>query len=267
MKQQTLEHWEKINAMAARRFGVGPLAEEAALAVIDRLEAEEWKRLNAYQGEASFWSFLKVVCSRLLEDFARRRYGRLRPPLWVITLGGIWEKLFQALCQERLAVGDAVEVVFQRQGTVDKPRIEEAAFQLLGRIPDCGKAQGFEVSCPEEISSPVAGPEEQHSEQEKRELFETIFQLVLGIDPAHHSGALGERLASCRVSLSAEERLLLKLCYQDGLAVSAAGAMLGLNRFQAHGRMRRLQQRIRAELQRSGLATAILPFLRETAEK
>jgi hypothetical protein len=56
-------------------------------------------------------------------------------------------------------------------------------MQLLGRIPDCGKAQGFEVSCPEEISSPVAGPEEQHSEQEKRELFTTIFQLVLGIDP------------------------------------------------------------------------------------
>ena len=51
--------------------------------------------------------------------------------------------------------------------------------------------------------------------------------------------------------------MLLKLCYQEGLGVTEAGRMLGLTRFQAHGRMRRLLERLKAEFSRTGLAAAL----------
>ncbi len=139
--------------MAARRFGEGVLAEEAALAVIDGLKADNWHRLRAYNEQATLTTFVRTLTVRLLEDFARKRFGRVRPPLWVKTFGGIWEKLFTALCLERLPVAEAVEIVLQRQTDAGKKEIESAAYDLLARIPDCGMHQGLEVAYEEENSS------------------------------------------------------------------------------------------------------------------
>lgn len=264
-KERTLSHWDKINALAVRRFGRGPLAEEAALAVIDGLEADDWQRIRAFSGQASFSSFVMAISARLFEDFARKRYGRIRPPLWVQAFGGIWQKLFQALCLERLPVNDAVEVVHQRQVAAEKTAIETAAYELLARIPDCGMARGLEVTCEEEVplegESGGAGPAGTFETREQKELFRAIFQLVLG----QELGGVGEDLLKkynmVKISLTPEEKLLLKLCYQDGLGVSEAGEMLGITRFQAHGRMRRLLQRLQVEFQRCGLAEALRPML------
>lgn len=256
-KERTLAHWAKINAMAERRFGGGPLAEEAALAVLDGLEADNWQRVSAFQGQASFTTFLLAMSARLLEDFARKRFGRVRPPLWVKSFGGIWEKLFQALCLERLPVADAVEVVFQRQFTARQAEIETAAYQLLARIPDCGMARGLEVGFDEEgfpdDSRAENSPQRSAEFREQKELFAAVFQLVLGHDDGEAGNTLLRRYVALKISLTAEEKLLLKLCYQDGLSVPEAGKMLGMNRFQVHGRMRRLLGRLSEAFARSGL--------------
>ena len=57
-KKKTVEQWEHINRAAVRRFGDSSLAEEAALAVMDGLEANDWQRLRVYSGKASFSSFV-----------------------------------------------------------------------------------------------------------------------------------------------------------------------------------------------------------------
>jgi RNA polymerase sigma factor (sigma-70 family) len=263
--EKALAYWETINNMAARRFGEGVLAEEAALAVIDGLRADNWQRLRAYNEKATFATFVRTLTARLLEDFARKRFGRVRPPLWVKTFGGIWEKLFTALCLERLPVSEAVEVILQRQMAVKKTEIESAAYQLLARIPDCGKHQGLEVAYEEENSSggdhgdPIS--DRSVEERQKKELFEAIFQLVLGEKEFEVSDTLLKKINQLEISLSPEEKLLLKLCYQDGLGVAKAGEMLGMSRFQAHGKKRRLMARLKEEFERTGLAEDLRPLL------
>ena len=264
-KERTLAHWGKINAMAARRFGSGPLAEEAALAVLDGLEANGWQRVSAYQGQASFASFVLAVSARLLEDFARKRFGRVRPPQWVKSFGGIWEKLFEALCLKRLSVPDAVEGVLQRQSTARQAEIETAAYQLLARIPDCGMAHGLEVnftekSLPEDTR---VGNTPHHSveHREQKELFQAVYQIILGHDQGEADRDTLKRYLDLKISLTVEEKLLLRLCYQDGLKISEAGKMLSMNRFQAHGRMRRLLARLKEEFARNGLAESLCTML------
>jgi len=266
-KEKTLACWETINSMAARRFGEGVLAEEAALAVIEGLRADNWHRVRAYDERASFATFVRTLTARLLEDFARKRFGRLRPPFWITSFGGIWVKLFTALCLERLPLGSAVEVVLQRQMTAKKSEIEAAACQLLERIPDCGMHQGLEVSFNEEENvtddrpdGPL-GPDHAAEEQQKRELFEAIFQLILGETEFRVADALLVKLNRLAIQLSPEEKLLIKLCYQDGLGVAQAGDMLGLNRFQVHGKKRRLLARLKQEFDRTGLAEDLRPLL------
>jgi RNA polymerase sigma factor (sigma-70 family) len=262
-KEKTLAYWETINRMAARRYGEGVLAEEAALAVIEGLQADDWHRVRAFNEQASFTTFVRSLIARLLEDFARKRFGRVRPPLWVKTFGGIWEKLFTALCLERLPVSEAVEVVLQRQTVAGKSEIEDAAYQLLGRIPDCGHHQGLEVAYDEQecAEGNCAGGNHAESvadrafeEQQKAELLMAIFQLILGEEEFVVSDPLLQKLNRLQIRLSAEERLLLKLFYQDGLDVAKAGEMLGMSRFQVHGKKRRLMARLKNELERTGLA-------------
>ncbi len=264
-KEKTLAYWETINRMAARRYGEGALAEEAALAVIEGLQAGEWHRVRAFNEQATFTTFIRSLISRLLEDFSRKRFGRVRPPLWVKTFGGIWEKLFTALCLERLPVHEAVEVVLQRQAVAGKSEIEDAANQLLGRIPDCGRHQDLEVAYDDEDSA-GGNYAESVAEctlevQQKVEVFTAIFQLVLGEQEFVVSDTLSQKLSRLQIRLSAEERLLLKLCYQEGLGVARAGEMLGMSRFQVHGKKRRLMNRLRDELERTGLADDLRLFL------
>ncbi len=257
-KEKTLAYWQTINRMAMRRFGEGSLAEEAALAVIDGLRADDWQRLRRYDGKAAFATFVRTITARLLEDFARKRFGRVRPPLWVKTFGGIWAKLFTALCLERLSVAEAVEIVLQRQVGVGKSEIESAAYQLLARIPDCGTHRGLEVAYEEENGSDMRhgdpGTDCPIEERQKKELIEAVFELVLGVNECVTSDALLRKINQVEISLSPEEKLLLKLCYQDGLGVAQAGELLGLTRFQAHGKKRRLMARLKVEFERTGLA-------------
>ena len=258
-------HWGKINALAVRRFGSNPLAEEAALAVIEGLAADNWRRVSVFSGQASFYSFIMAISARIMEDFARKRFGRLRPPLWVQTFGGIWQKLFQALCVERLPVLDAVEVVQQRSRMdAEKATIETAAYELLARIPDCGMSRGTEVPF-DEVAAMQEGdagvePAGTFETRRQKELFLAVFHLILGQE-GEVDRELLQKYHSLKITLKPEEKLLLKLCYQDGLGVTEAGAMLDMNRFQAHGRMRRLLQRLEEEFQRCGLTKTLRSML------
>ena len=264
-KEKTLAYWTRINAQTVRRFGPGPLAEEAALAVIDGLAADNWQRVRAYAGQASFSTFILTVSARLAEDFARKRFGRVRPPLWLQTFGGFWLKLFQLLCVERSGLNDAVERVAQQGPADGKAAIETAAYELLARIPDCGMERDREVMYTEEeglsADAPAAGSGDTVEEYERRQLFQAVFQLVVGQEQRTVDEAILQKYQELKIALQPEEKLLLKLCYQDGLAVSEAGAMLGMNRFQAHGRLRRLLKRLQTTFEQCGLAEALRPLL------
>ena len=69
------------------------------------------------------------------------------------------------------------------------------------------------------------------------------------------------KMNELEINLAPDEKLLLKLCYQDGLTVAKAGEMLGMSRFQAHGKKRRLMARLKEEFERTGLAEELRPLL------
>lgn len=264
-KTRVLNHWDTITALSVRRFGSTSLAEEAALAALEGLSKDDWARLKKYKGEASFKSYLAVLVARLFEDFARKRFGRLRPPAWVSSLGGIWVKLFIALCQERLGLEWAVEAVHQGQGVSSRNEVEEAAYTLLGRIPDCGSSRGEtelnEASEAERIQE-ADGDIGAYEKTQSLELFQTLCSIILGKNNNIDGTAIHSKFSQLNISLSSEERLLLKFHFQDGMNVTEAGRMLSLNRFQVHGRLKRLMKKLRAEFDRVGLTEEIRQILR-----
>jgi len=266
-KETILSDWGLINRLAIRRFGHGSLAEEAALAVMNQLLENNGKRLQGYQGRSTVSAFLAAVSWRLLEDFARNRFGRKRPPLWIRHLGGIWLKLYTLLCLERIDIQEAVARISQGHEGDSTADHEEAAWIIRQQVLDCGSHQGLEVEIDEEQPVASTGPEnvgkqvEQIEDRERQELFQMVFHLLTD-QPEETVERNLAALCSLNIQLSPEEKLLLKLCYHDTISVTRAGEMLGMNRHQAHGRMRRLLARLRDEFRRSGLDREILELLR-----
>ncbi len=255
-KDIVLAHWSLINHMAARRFS-GPLAEEAALYVLEKLQEDDCHRLRTHDGRATWQAFIGMLTSRLLEDFARKKFGRLRPPVWLRKLGGIWLDLYDFLCRQRLSSSDAVEMVLVRSTALRK-QVDRAARTILAKVTDCGRHQGLEVELAED--QPPAdsigqnhrqSPEETMAAAERR----LFFSLLLETDVDAARLGLVDRLVDAlrETGLTAEERLLLQMIYRDQIPVREAGRLLGLNVNQVHGRLRRLLSRLRQNLQQAGL--------------
>lgn len=272
--KQITANWLLINRLAERRFGKGATAEEAALFVVDKLLADDCSRLQKYSGTADISAFIAAVSYRLLEDFSRSRFGRKRAPLWIRNLGGFWLKLYRLLCLERLGVTESVAAMGQqsRYSREINPGvdIEEAAWIIRQQVIDCGAHQGLEVELEQAEDAfesdqgencSVPAPREKLERLQREEMFRMLFAIMTEVPEQLVEGELN-RLCSLKIKLNPEEKLLLKLCYQDGMNVTQAGMLLGLNRHQAHGRLRRLLSRLRDDFHRAGLADEILAQLR-----
>ena len=264
-----MAHWDLIDRLAARRFGSSALAEEASLFVLNRLAEDNWRRLATFSGRSSFTTFLVSVSHRLLEDFSRKKFGRRRTPLWIARLGGVWLALYRVLCLERLNLVEAVERLALRGTGTDREKsgLEEKGATILERIVDCGAHQAREVLLDE--ARQVAGTtgtgdqEKRLAQKQKEHFLQALFGPVLATGNRTRVLGSAARIMDNGVQLKPEERLLLQMHYQDGLTVTEAGRMLGLTRFQAHGRMRRLLKRLRRMFERMGIDRELVDLLRD----
>jgi len=259
-------HWDMINRMAVRRFCSTSLAEEAPLFVLNKLAEINWQRLEKFSGTSSFRTYLASLTFRLMEDFAREKFGRKQAPLWIKKLGGIWLKLFRLLCLERFNIRDAVEYLAADTHGEHKETIEEKGYQILENVTDCGGHQAKEVSTDDEQlvvenDCPESDQQERLEKEERKLIFKTLFHKVLGTEVERTIHDSFEKVMMSGIRLKAEERLLLKMCYQDGLNITVAGRLLGYNRNQVHGRMRRLLRRLRCEFEKIGIDKELLLLL------
>ncbi|MDR0476553.1 MAG: hypothetical protein LBH14_01245 [Desulfobulbaceae bacterium] len=263
-KTEAHAHWDFINQMAKRRFWQSAIAEKAALAVMDGFAQNDWAALKIYRGEASFGAFVRAMAVVELENFAGARFGRRRPPLWVRQLGGIWEKLHALLCRQRVPLGEATEFVCAAMEGANAVEVERAARRILARIADCGMVVE-EVpldKAPEVAVTAPSSPSGESERSERDETMTTVFQLLLGGGP-EAADKLHGALRTVNINISSQERLFLKMCYQDGLAVTKAGQLLGMGRWQAAARMRRILDRLRREFERAGLYQEMMLLLQD----
>ncbi len=235
---------------------------------LDGLQANNWQRLHSFSGRSSFSTFLSSVVLRLFEDFSRKRFGRLRPPGWLQKLGGIWLTLFRLLCQQRHSQPEAVDSLAINHGH-NRKELEEVAATIVREIHDCGHARGHSRATKQENLDQHAAEktaryddsENQLGSKEKKLLFSAIFTHLIG---SNQDSSHAEMFANVKqgIILAPQEKLLLQLCFQDGVQVSKAGQMLDLTPHQAHGRLRRLLARIRKDLEKAGIAEELLELLK-----
>lgn len=268
-KNWVLAHWDLVDRLARRRFVGDVLSEEAALYVMNRLENDEWELLRSYRGKARLKTYFSSVVYNLLEDFARQRFGRVRPPLWLRKLGGIWLLLYRLMCLERYNYSEATNLAADRYQRLRLDQIETMADRILGEIPGCGKNQYLEEPLDKQrhdrLSAKASG-RDTAEEKERQKIMRGLHDYFFGPDPDLTRSQPLLKLIGCPVDLKGEERLLLALCHVDGLSVTEAGKKLGLNRFQAHGKLRRLYARLRHTFESAGCSEELRLLFEDTAD-
>lgn len=261
------KHWKSLNRLSLRKFPDTNTADEAMLYVIKKLEENDWERVRKYTNKSTFKTYLLTVAGNLMEDFSRSKFGRPRPPKAISALGDLYEEVYRLLCLKRMPREDVIQFLTLRKKR-DPAITEEAIAVVLAKVPDCGKHTDMPVSVdPENFDQNILAdlslhhltPEELQEALESASILEAVRFLLTQDEPSDDSKikTLVMQFRS-HVKFKPEECLFLRMIYQEGLKVSPAGRKFGWNADKAQGKHRRLLERIKKAIEKSGMDQDLL---------
>lgn len=208
-------------------------AEEFQSHVMVKLLEDDCAVLAKFEGRAKLSTYLTTVITRLFLDWRTAKWGKWRPSAAAKRLGPTAILLDRFLHRDHLSWDETVRTLHQHHG-VTESELELAA--LAGRLPQ-HSSRRFETDDGLEQLSDAANPEEAAADAERR-------QRLLEAEKA---------LAEARRKLPEEDRLILRLRFDQGLTVARIARMLGIPQRRLYTRIDRLKRELAQELERQGL--------------
>jgi RNA polymerase sigma factor (sigma-70 family) len=268
---------QKLDQLAAKRFGAGGLAEEASSYVIEQLSNNNWANLASFKGQCKPETYLHTVTNNYLEEFSRKRFGRPRPPEWLKRQGELWVQVWKLVCLERQMIQSVIDHLSCK--TLREPAmIKHVISTIKARIPWCGESNREIMLEPQDgHSDEDFDPAERiaHEQTPGDDILQTQFTNTLLMiasifneNPTEEffdetntqrASAMAstsiERLQTLRerLNLTDEERILLRMVYQDGLKKTAVAKSLGMQEHLPGRILKRVLARISDALQEVGI--------------
>jgi RNA polymerase sigma factor for flagellar operon FliA len=227
---------ERIIAAVCRRKGVqGAEAEDFASIVKMHLLEDDYRVLREFRGQARLTTFLTTVIHNQLRDFRIRKWGRWRPSAAARRLGTVAVQLETQILRDGLTLEEAIQTLrhnFQVEET--EAELEELAAQLPVRH------QRYFTS--DEVLQWAAAPAapDPVEEGERQAQAETVQR------------ALVEVLRE----VDEEDRLILRLRFEEGLMVSRIAPLLDLDQKALYRRIYGLLKALKEALERRGVTWA-----------
>jgi len=199
-----------------------------------RLIEQEATLLAKFRGKSSLDTYLVTVVHNLLLDYRISKWGKYRPSAAAKRLGSVAMRLEMLLVREGLSFDEAAEVLRRNEGvsaTVEE--LSAIAQKLPTRLP-----RRFEG---EETLARVRGSERAEDR-------------ALRGEAATAASRVEEALDAALLTLSAEDRLILKLHVQDGFSVADVSRTLHLVQKPLYRRLGQLTDKLRRELEARGIS-------------
>jgi RNA polymerase sigma factor (sigma-70 family) len=219
---------------ACRRRGAGMDEEDFASVVKLRLIENDYAVIRKFGGRSSFRTYLTIVVQRFLLDQRVREWGRWRPSAEARRLGSVAVSLERLLHRDGLTFDEACAVLARRAPRTPRPLLETLVCSLPVR-----RQRPVQSGEPKEsdLTLDASAVERPAFQRDRERIADQAARL------------LDETIAS----LDAEDRLILKLRFQEELPMVEVARSLGAPRRVVHKRVRRLLDSLRAELEASGL--------------
>jgi RNA polymerase sigma factor (sigma-70 family) len=210
-----------------------------------KLIEDDYAVLRKYGGRCSLRTFLVTVIRHQLYDYRRQRWGTWRPSAEARRLGPAAVELDTLLHRDRVAREEAVE---RLHGSARFAETRDELRRLADLLPPHYPRIVEGESALEDLAEPRAGADRDLLAEER----------VATVRAARAA------LAASLAELGDEDRVVLRLRFQDGLKVPRIAQILGTDAKALYRRCDRLLEQLRGILERRGVAgSAVLECLGE----
>ena len=209
-------------------------AEEFASEVKLRLVDNDYDVLRRFQQRSSLRTYLSVVIQRMFLDYRNRLWGKWRPSAEALRLGPVAVRLERLIVREGYGFDQAYEVLRINEGvTLGQSELADIAARLPSRTRP--------TLVGEELLESVPGHDD-------------LPDAELGSENARaNSLRIRRALAPAMRELADQDRLILRLRFQDGLAVADIARALNLDQKPLYRRLEALLRRLREALEAQGI--------------
>lgn len=234
-KELVFAHWKQLDKLCKRRFPQNEnLAYEGSLFILEQLEANQWKRIRAWEGSGQFITFLTTLISNLLTDFTRKKFGHIRMPQWLSKKKDpLWGMAYQLLIGKQYLCHEVVNMLETNQPSRERWFLKEVVSTIRAR-------------CHTHVHS--SGSNVQIENYTKTEFMDSISDAELSIDTLElmdafcrlldlHNKTIVTSTSRVRelilrlkphVNLIDEDRLLLRLRFVEGFKMKDIAMQLNL---------------------------------------
>jgi RNA polymerase sigma factor for flagellar operon FliA len=226
---------DQVVRFVARRNGLMPdEAEELSSSIKLKIIEDDYEVLRKFQQRSSLRTFLTAVVQRHFLDQRIAKWGRWRPSVLARRLGPAIVLLDQLITRDGLPVDEAVERV-QAQCD-DSPSLEELTA-IASQLPARSRRQFVG----EEALQNLPGGE-------------SADRGVVESEARDDAERADRALAATLAGLENEDRLILRLRFQQGLQIAQIARVTGLEQKPLYRRLELLMQRLRRELEARGIS-------------
>ena len=199
--QQKLRHLSRRSGLPEHE------AEEFRSWAWFKLVEDDSRVLGKWEGRSSFPTFLTVVLVNLMRDYRIHVWGKWRPTAAAKRKGPTAVLLEQLCDRDGLSLDEAIERMRTEHGvSLSRTELEKLATSLTRRLERrrVGEEELLRIPVDGQVESRIEDSERARVEEELRALLTPLLR-----------------------SLPAEDRLLLKLYFWDGLSMAAISPLLG----------------------------------------
>jgi RNA polymerase sigma factor (sigma-70 family) len=226
---------DRVISIICRRHALAAgEAEEFRSWARERLIDDDYAVLRKFQGRSALSTYLVSVLTHLFADFRNARWGRWRPSAAARRLGPTAIRLEQLVYRDGLPPRQAVEFL-RSAGDATGPELA----RILSVVPPRWLAR--------EVSLDAAGGAAATDQAD-----DGLWATERASELARTRAALDEALAG----ESEEDRVVVHLCFWDGMSVADVARALHLDQKPLYRRLDAIKARLRDRLGRAGIDSA-----------
>lgn len=209
-------------------------AEEFASEARMKVIATNYAVVRKYRGTSTLCTYLSVVVQNWFKDYRNHRWGKWRPSAEATRLGKLAVKLEELLWKDNLSLAEACETLLaNRDLRISRRELEE----LAARLPTRPRRHFEGEDSLHALPATTGSPEERLLAKEGRE-------------------ALTRAAAALERALDAlpdEDRLILRLSYEQDFKVADIARYLCLDQKGLYRRIEKIRDRLKDRLQAEGV--------------
>lgn len=230
----------RIAAAAGRRQGLrGDDRDDFVSWATARLIADDYAVLAQFRGESSLATYLTVVVTMLAREYRVRHWGRWRPSAAARRQGPLAVRLETMVHRDGLRLDEAAQTLRTAGLTALSDR---ALAAVLAQCPARTAARRGHASDGADGVPVDTVPSEA-----------TADDALLGHEADDERRFVGTQLADAVDALPAEERVMVRLRYWQGLSVADVARALDVAQKPLYRRLERVLAALRAQLERRGV--------------